>query len=109
MNPVGGIPPTGVEPGRNLRYGMASKRLQAQTSWPEPSRLLRCSPSCSFSPSGAVQAAEPKRGSYSGAMPAVADSVDADFPTRFAAHVAASGGYGATRFAPVFRPDRVAS
>jgi hypothetical protein len=58
---------------------------------------------------GAVQATEPKRGSYSGAMPAVADSVDADFPTRFAAHVAASGGYGATRFAPAFRPDRVAS
>ena len=58
---------------------------------------------------GAGQAAEPKRGSCSGAMPAVADSVGAGFPTRSAAHVVASGGYGATRFAPAFRPDRVAS
>ncbi|MDX1592641.1 MAG: glutathione S-transferase family protein [Gammaproteobacteria bacterium] len=42
-------------------------------------------------------------------LPAVRDSVDADFPARFRTRVAASGGYGARRFANGVMPDRAAS
>jgi glutathione S-transferase len=43
------------------------------------------------------------------ALPEVSGSVDDDFPARFGAHVAASGGYGAARYAPRLRLDRAAS
>ena len=43
------------------------------------------------------------------ALPAVAGSVGADFPERFGARIAASGGYGAARYTAGLRRDRVAS
>jgi glutathione S-transferase len=43
------------------------------------------------------------------ALPAVRDSVVNDFPERYLAHVAASGGYGAARFAPSLTLDRLGS
>lgn len=59
-----------------------------------------------------VLEARPRCAAWSGALlalPEVSGSVDADFPARFAAHVAASGGHGATYFTPELTLDRVAS
>ncbi len=43
------------------------------------------------------------------ALPAVTGSVDAEFPVRFGARVAASGGYGAARYAAWLTRGRAAS
>jgi glutathione S-transferase len=62
-------------------------------------------------PLGLLQGA-PRTAAWSAALlalPAVAGSVDADFPERFGARVSASGGYGAARYAAGLRRDRAAS